>query len=82
MRDIDDRLGEVIAAVVRAGRTLAPDHLEELLKNIDVEVGAALMQEEARRRRSRVKPSATVFSFPRATNQASGAMPTTAEEKP
>ncbi|MCB4805878.1 hypothetical protein QO001_006107 [Methylobacterium brachiatum] len=84
MRDVDDRLGDAIAAIVRASRALAPNHLDGLLENIAVEVGAALMEEEARRGRvsGRAHGSGTVVSFPCATPRVAADAPAAAGEEP
>ncbi|WP_411902749.1 hypothetical protein [Methylorubrum thiocyanatum] len=74
MPDADARLGEVVAALVRAGRALRHDHLDELLENVAVEIAAALMEEDARRRggRSPAQSCGKLIPFPVPPNAGCG----------
>lgn len=83
MRDADDRLGDAIAAIVRASRALAPNHLDGLLENISVEIGAALMEEQARRKAAQAQrgPSPNVLTLrPDRASEAADPRPGAAEE--
>jgi len=83
MRDADDRLGDAIAAIVRASRALAPDHLDGLLENISVEVGAALIEEDARRKAAQARrgPSPLVLLLrPERASEAADPHPGASEE--
>lgn len=66
MHDVDARLGETVAALVRASRALDPEWLVELLENVAAETEAALMEQDARRRsaRRRARSPGAVIPFP------------------
>lgn len=62
MHDVYARLGATVADLVRAGRVLEPDHLDGLLVNVTVEIAAAMMEEDARRK---AVPDATLGRTPK-----------------
>jgi hypothetical protein len=71
MCDVDDRLGVAIAAIVRASRALSPNHLDGLLENIGVEVGAAMMEEDARRKAAQLRDRPAFTIVPKHADEAS-----------
>lgn len=64
--DLDDRVGEVVAALVRVSRMLGTEDVEDLLGSLMVEIdlGMQLAEEAALERKMRRRPGGKVVPFP------------------